>query len=99
MPALKQTEYAKLRGVTPSAICQAVKTDRIHLNEDGLIETADADAVYFPRKINASAELTMDVTASDVPMASAAMKGRRMRSRSMIGPINADALRLPSIIA
>lgn len=61
MPALTQTEYAKLRGVTPSAISQAVKTDRIHLNEDGLIETADADAVYFPRIINASAELTMDV--------------------------------------
>lgn len=52
MSAVTMSEYARRKGVTPGAIHQAVKSDKIQLNDAGLVETEDADANYTPGKVS-----------------------------------------------
>lgn len=52
MPAMTQAEFARRKGVTQSAISQAVKADRIRLNDDGLIEVEAADEFYSQGRVN-----------------------------------------------
>ena len=55
MTKMTQAEYAQHKGVSRSAINQAIKANKIPLNKDGLIETEVADVVYSPEN-NVSGE-------------------------------------------
>ena len=84
MPTITQAEFARLKGVSPAAINKAVKSGRIRLNADGLIDTEAADLTYTPEKINAGAALTQAKVVTEKLRAKQAMLDYQARIGNLL---------------
>lgn len=65
---ISQKEYAAYRGVTPAAVCKAVKSDRITLLEDGTIdpELADKQWAGSVSRVNAPKKIKSEPKATEI---------------------------------
>lgn len=49
VPLMSQREYAFARGVTPSAVWQAIQAGRLPVRPDGRVDPAEADKTWYRR--------------------------------------------------